>query len=175
MHYFHLFQPKNNKQYNKTLLSLFLLCTLVICFLLLGTNYILFKNILFILIILIGCYVVFMLMTNKKRYHFIAGKFIGNITFSNDGITIHDEFIPYQSIEKITFYNHDFLGKFDTKSIFTPSVSIGVENKMELITKNKKVYNHQFQQQHEYELFKAFKHLDKNKTTYTWQNNTLNN
>lgn len=175
MHTFHLFQPNNRKSFNKILFCLLLLGVFTSIFFILRTSYPFLKNLLFICILITSCYITYVLTTNKKRFDFVSGSFIGSIIFNEDGIILINHFIPYHQIKNITFNEHDYLGKYNKKALLKPSVSIGVSNKIKLVTIDGKEYNHQFQQQHDYELFKAFRYLDKTKTNYNWLNKTPNN
>ena len=175
MYTFRLFKVSQQKRFNSILLCLLLFLFFGTTILMIKDTYPFLKILLFAFCTIIGCYVIFILGTNKKRYDFIPGTFIGTISFNENGITLLDLFISYHEIQHITFKNHDFLGRYNKKALFQPSVSIGVSNEINILTTNGSVYEYQFQQQHDYELFKAFKYLNTSKTTYNWHNNTLNN
>ncbi|WCM40885.1 hypothetical protein MG290_07825 [Flavobacterium sp. CBA20B-1] len=132
-----------------------------------------FKTIVFFINMLLCGYIAYYLATNYKRFYFTKGTFTGALTFSNEGILLKHQFIPYGEIQQIQFTHHDFLGKYNKTSVFNPSVSIGVSNQIKITLKNQEVHSHNFQMQHDYELFRAFPYLNKSKTSYLWKQNSI--
>ena len=174
MHYFLLFQPlaTTNKHQILKWFVVFVIFSSILIYLKITNNNHLVALFFLIATITLALYISYFLITNSKRYLFIPGKFIGKIIFTYEYIQIVNTKYSYQEIASITFFNHDYLGRYHPKNILQPSVSIGVDNKIEILFKNGDCLNYHFQMKHDHELFRVEKYLIKNKTSFKWTNNS---
>lgn len=137
---FEIFVPekpkKNNKQIAKVILSF--LAVTVISFVFLELN--VFKNqtYYYIFIGLLATAVAYWNGYFKKPSTELKGNFDGKLTFSNEGISVKDQFYPINELYSIIIDNKDYKGKSvkEFGEFDNPNGSHGISNLITLKTKD---------------------------------------
>lgn len=147
---FEIFVPKKPKKSNKQIVKVILsfLAVTVISFVFLELN--VFKNqtYYYIFIGLLATAVAYWNGYFKRPTTELKGNFDGKLTFSNDGISIKDQFYPITNLFSIVIDNDDYKGKAvkEFGEFENPQGSHGISNLITLKTKDNQFIEAYFKQ-----------------------------
>jgi|GEM_PF-5177975 len=169
---FQVFQPTNQ---TRMPILLWILIAYLLLFVAITVALIIWYQYLFVFLLLqllITGLLYFFYKKNQHGFHFIPGRFDGEIIFFEKGIQIKDQWLPIEHIQNLEIDNGDFLYKYMYSNLFHPKISIGVGNNIRIKTKSGKQLQCYFQQQYDNEMMRMEKliHYYQQKNILTHKN-----
>ncbi len=147
---FDIFVPEKPKKDKKKIINVILsfVAVTVISFVFLELN--IFKNqtYYYIFIGVLATVVAYLNGYFKKPSSELKGNFAGKLTFTNDGISVKDQFYPIKNLYSIIIENKDYQGKAvkEFGEFENPNGSHGISNLITLKTKDNQFIEAHFKQ-----------------------------